>query len=301
MRNASTNDQPSSHDPSAPKRRNSFRAVRDSKMKRMSRTVYAVTRYLVYASWMVIVLSSSAIHGVEETPDAVRKQYSALVAEFEDDRRPREFVPRFFAFAKANRGHNAAIDALVWIVNNRRYRPETARAIQQLAEHHLEKKRLSLAFDSLGRIATPEAERLLRSAMKENPHTEVQARACYELTLLLSQQSRLHEQLQEQPAMRKRAEQYYGSGFANHLILLNPDKLARERERLFERLAASFASVPHRDTTLGQIAKKELFAIRHLSIGRTAPEIQAEDIDGVPFRLSDHRGKIVVVSFWGHW
>jgi hypothetical protein len=32
-----------------------------------------------------------------------------------------------------------------------------------------------------------------------------------------------------------------------------------------------------------------------------APEIAGEDLDGVPFRLSDYRGKVVVLDFWGDW
>jgi hypothetical protein len=36
-------------------------------------------------------------------------------------------------------------------------------------------------------------------------------------------------------------------------------------------------------------------------VGQLAPEIAGEDIDGVPFRLSDYRGKVVVLDFWGHW
>ena len=38
-----------------------------------------------------------------------------------------------------------------------------------------------------------------------------------------------------------------------------------------------------------------------LAIGREAPEIEGNDIDGVPFKLSDYRGKIVVLDFWGNW
>jgi cytochrome oxidase Cu insertion factor (SCO1/SenC/PrrC family) len=36
-------------------------------------------------------------------------------------------------------------------------------------------------------------------------------------------------------------------------------------------------------------------------LGRPAPEIVGEDVDGIPFRLSDYRGKVVVLDFWGHW
>ena len=38
-----------------------------------------------------------------------------------------------------------------------------------------------------------------------------------------------------------------------------------------------------------------------LSIGKVAPEIESEDIDGVKFKLSDYRGKVVVLDFWGDW
>ena len=36
-------------------------------------------------------------------------------------------------------------------------------------------------------------------------------------------------------------------------------------------------------------------------IGDLAPDIEGEDLEGVPFRLSDYRGKVVVLAFWGHW
>lgn len=36
-------------------------------------------------------------------------------------------------------------------------------------------------------------------------------------------------------------------------------------------------------------------------IGAVAPEIEGEDIDGVKFKLSDYRGKVLVVDFWGDW
>jgi hypothetical protein len=36
-------------------------------------------------------------------------------------------------------------------------------------------------------------------------------------------------------------------------------------------------------------------------IGKPAPEITGEDIDGKPLKLSDYRGKVVVLDFWGNW
>lgn len=38
-----------------------------------------------------------------------------------------------------------------------------------------------------------------------------------------------------------------------------------------------------------------------LEIGQVAPEIMGSDFDGVAFKLSDYRGKVVVLDFWGDW
>ncbi|MCC6421181.1 MAG: redoxin domain-containing protein [Gemmataceae bacterium] len=36
-------------------------------------------------------------------------------------------------------------------------------------------------------------------------------------------------------------------------------------------------------------------------VGEPAPEIAGDDLNGVRRRLSDYRGKVVVVSFWAGW
>jgi cytochrome oxidase Cu insertion factor (SCO1/SenC/PrrC family) len=36
-------------------------------------------------------------------------------------------------------------------------------------------------------------------------------------------------------------------------------------------------------------------------IGQAAPEIRGEDVNGNPMKLSDFRGKIVVLDFFGDW
>lgn len=37
------------------------------------------------------------------------------------------------------------------------------------------------------------------------------------------------------------------------------------------------------------------------AVGQTPPDIVGEDIDGKPMKLSDYRGKVVVLDFWGFW
>jgi peroxiredoxin len=38
-----------------------------------------------------------------------------------------------------------------------------------------------------------------------------------------------------------------------------------------------------------------------VEVGRTAPEIGGESMSGVPVRLSDYKGKVVLVDFWATW
>ena len=53
--------------------------------------------------------------------------------------------------------------------------------------------------------------------------------------------------------------------------------------------------------TLGEEAKQELFELRYLRIGKAAPDIAAEGVDGQKLKLSDYRGKVTVVNFWASW
>ena len=38
-----------------------------------------------------------------------------------------------------------------------------------------------------------------------------------------------------------------------------------------------------------------------LAVGKPAPEITGVDLNGKPMKLSDFRGKVVVLDFWGDW
>jgi peroxiredoxin len=69
-----------------------------------------------------------------------------------------------------------------------------------------------------------------------------------------------------------------------------------------QRVIDEFADIPHwRHGTLGEAAKRDLFELTHLVVGATAPEISGTDVDGEEMSLSDFRGRVVVLDFWGSW
>jgi hypothetical protein len=69
-----------------------------------------------------------------------------------------------------------------------------------------------------------------------------------------------------------------------------------------ERFGAEFGEVKQlRGGTYGEWVKNTSYALKNLKIGGTAPEIEGPDLDGVSFKLSDYRGKVVLLDFWGYW
>lgn len=64
----------------------------------------------------------------------------------------------------------------------------------------------------------------------------------------------------------------------------------------FDRLLKDFG-----ETEAAASAEGSIFELEHLQIGMVAPDFETTDQDGKPWKLSDYRGKVVVVDFWGFW
>jgi hypothetical protein len=56
-----------------------------------------------------------------------------------------------------------------------------------------------------------------------------------------------------------------------------------------------------KDTKYAARAAGFLFELDHLQVGMVAPDFEATDQDGTKFKLSDYRGKVVLLDFWGFW
>jgi thiol-disulfide isomerase/thioredoxin len=79
-----------------------------------------------------------------------------------------------------------------------------------------------------------------------------------------------------------------------------------DQKRLLEGLKSvqkQFGDVldPRRKKPWGEYVDGVIFQIEHLSIGSMAAEIEAADTSGVSFKLSDYRGQVVLLDFWGNW
>jgi thiol-disulfide isomerase/thioredoxin len=80
----------------------------------------------------------------------------------------------------------------------------------------------------------------------------------------------------------------------------------QEARKAFDKVVKEYPDATSADGTfrLAEKAKAELAWIANipdLKIGRIAPDVVGEDLDGKPLRLSAYRGKVVVLCFWGTW
>lgn len=83
------------------------------------------------------------------------------------------------------------------------------------------------------------------------------------------------------------------------LIAMLPRLESEPASRLLKALAekSTEASIQSAAKKAAETAAKGA----DFAIGKVAPEISGEDIDGKAFKLSDYRGKVVVIDFWGDW
>ena len=105
----------------------------------------------------------------------------------------------------------------------------------------------------------------------------------------------------QQPELAKEFAGLFGKDYLAELLRQDPEKVAKEIEAVFEQAAQKYGDVKlSGGDKVAERARAELFAIRYLSVGKEAPDIEGEDQDGKRFKLSDYRGKVVLLDFWHH-
>jgi len=211
--------------------------------------------------------------------------------------------------ASANPDDPVAFDALKFVIRTNRAGPGdgTARALRMILERgyaRAPRQGAYLAHVALPLFQYPDAERVLRVVLDGNPNRGDRGAACYWLAHYLSVQAKMVRRFREDPTKMKVYERYTAATPITKLVKeKDPDALDKASQALLERVVAEFDDVRMDGETrdLGTIASGELFARRNLAVGKVAPGVEGTDHEGKTFRLSDLRGKVVVLTFSGNW
>jgi hypothetical protein len=215
------------------------------------------------------------------------------------------YAGRFLAFAEKHPRAAETIDALIWVTNRVQFGAKFDKALAVLARDHLESEKIGQVCQRLVYFPRPGVEKMIRAVIAKNPHRPVQGQARYGLARFLKNEAQMVREFKKPDASKELVaswEQMLGPDFTKLLKEGDPDQITREAEQLLEQVAKEYGDVKQfGTTTLADAARGELFEMRNLVIGKVAPDIEGEDLDGQKFKLSDYRGKVVVLDFWGNW
>jgi hypothetical protein len=230
-----------------------------------------------------LALPSGAADKQSRTAGSIASEYKRLNKQFEDSRQEyfkayqkaseeerktlkypdaRKHAQELLALAEKNPKDPDTIDALVGSLRHGRYDSEVApKALELLKAHHLESEKLEAVCQ------------MLAYGSREEDNKEF-------LTT----------------AMAKNPHQQVKGAASLSLGQLMARKNPKQAEQHFNDVIEKYGTKEQKKS-----AKGELFEMHNLAIGKVAPEIKGEDVDGKNFKLSDYRGKVVVLDFWGDW
>ena len=195
-----------------------------------------------------------------------------------------------------------AFEALSWVVTKGRPDATWGRAMAILSTGHLRNPKLAGLFPGLEFNPRPEAEALLRSVLESDLDRQVRGQACLTLArrrLLASDFATMGE---DRPAENVAIlQKLFGVDLIRARMHADPEALRQEALASFDRTAREFGEVPSGPSTLAEISKRESFAARFLNVGQVVPEIEGPDGDGIKFKLSDYRGRAILLVFCGDW
>lgn len=213
-----------------------------------------------------------------------------------DDQKARDANDRYFA-DKQERARDimfvisehatdrAAFDGVLLLVEKMGYFLDDS-LTEIVLDHHLADSRMGrLCFALRSRGGEAWAARILKTAAEVHPEPKVRGQAIFAL-----------------------GDYYRNQAFPDGRDLPEAKRAAllADAERCYQRAADDFAQMPTPDgkTTLGDKARHELTRLRNLAnlkVGRPAPWIAAEALDGKPMSLADFQGQVVLLVFWGSW
>lgn len=232
------------------------------------------------------------------------------------------FASRFVELAETHSKNPIAVTALkqavqavgstdsaaqiTWETNQANFPPgntdgSAGRIVDLVLRDHVLSNKLGPVIDRMRYGYRLEFEKCLSTVFDKNPHHEVRGFTCLVLAQFLNDKLKMIQLVEDRPELAECYKIVFGKGYLLELQRLGRNDLAARIETLFERAVEEYADVKFRNGTVGETARSELYEMRHLSVGRVAPDIEGPDQNGTQFKLSDYRGKVVLVYFWSEY
>lgn len=180
--------------------------------------------------------------------------------------------------------------------------PGSQESMNKLFDDHIKSEAIGKVIPMLGMLPSAENSSRIDEVIEKNEVESVRGLAMFTKTQLdsravlfkdLLKDEEIRKQIEASPQFGKEAISYI-----ENYVSMDEDALISTWENLSEQYG-DIETMPGK--TISEVAESTLFEIKFLSVGKTAPDIVDEDIAGEEFKLSDYRGKVVMLDFWGDW
>lgn len=222
---------------------------------------------------------------IDEYENSVRANTQKLIAAATEEEKNKfrasipsagPYATKMLKLVQANLDQPDVVKGVNWLVTGAANFPEGQEALKMLGTTFADRAGIAEAVKQLEYHGLP-AEPVLRAVIEKNTHRDEKAAALYAL-------GAIH--------------------FKNFDASSDRDSAAASKTKAlecFQQLYADYEDVTIQGFKLSDSVAKMFFEMTSLQVGCEAPEIEGKDADGVSFKLSDYRGKYVIVIFWGGW
>jgi thiol-disulfide isomerase/thioredoxin len=257
---------------------------------------------------------SKQLKEIQRDLDSIKSKYAAAPRPATEEERKRtraryfdemqSCMRRALKLAQAHPRDSETFEVLDFITSGPPQFPETGMALDILRRYYAADKRMGLVcYRALGyRIFYGATEELLREVRARNPDRQVRGIATFALAFTLRDYAKLVDFARD-PATVQGWQSEYPKELVAKIERANSDELLKEVEKLYQEIIDDHSEIKHpaRAATLGELAMAALFDMKFLQPGKIPPDILGEDLEGAKLKLSDYRGKVVMIVFWASW
>jgi peroxiredoxin len=233
---------------------------------------------------------------IEAKTEAEKDQYRASVPSVAP------YAKRVLDIVRAHLGDAETAPGVSWLVTQAAGYDEGKEALKLLGNAYAASAGIAQAVKSLEFYPRETAEPMLLAIREKNPNATEKAAATYALGV---QYFRIFDSAAGVPPPQEECcgNGAVATGSAQPVQLLTPEAQAAKAKAMdyFQEVVAQYPTAEIQGFPLADQASKMMFEMTNLSVGVQAPEIEGKDVDGNAFKLSDFRGKYVMLIFWGGW
>jgi thiol-disulfide isomerase/thioredoxin len=209
----------------------------------------------------------------DKEKDAIREKAMAMMP---------KYAEKILAAALEDPKDPASLSALRQVMQMGQDGAVSEKAADAIANHFADSPMLKEALPSLGSSGKA-GQKLLKALHAKSTDKDVKGATLYYIAAGLVESADYPRTGKELSAAEKAAA-------------------IKEAEEKLKQAAKEYGDVElPREGTVAKAVEGQLFFLNNLLVGKTLPDAEVEGLDGKKVKISDYRGKVVVLDIWATW